>query len=91
MYFFVKARVDVKKLGEFGQKLQNGVLNTHPLSTYCLESDPSVGLNIWEAEDRESFEKAFLPQREFYAEIIEIAPVILPQTAMKTLLRQMTE
>ena len=88
MYFFVKARVDVNKLAAFGQKLQSGELKTHPLSTYCLLNDPPVGINIWEAEDQEDFEKKFLPHRDFYSEIIEVAPVILPQEAMLTLARR---
>ena len=86
MYFFVKARVDVKKLGEYGQKLQNGEFSTHPLSTYCLMDEPSVGLNIWEADNKEHFENSFLLHRKFYSEIIEIAPVILPLEAMKKLM-----
>jgi hypothetical protein len=90
MYIFVKVRVDVNQLGEFGKKLQSGALKTHPLSTYCLANDPSVGLNIWEAEDMEAFEKAFLPHREFYSEILEVEPVILPEVAMKKLFSQIT-
>ena len=89
MYFFVKVRVDVHKMAAFGQKLQSGAITTHPLSTYCLEDDPSIGLNIWEAEDLAGFEKAFLPHREFYSEIIEVAPVITSQEAMKALMSQM--
>ncbi len=90
MLFFVKVRVDVNKLAEFGQKLQAGALPTHPVSTYCLKDDPSVGLNIWEAENREAFEKAFAPHREFYSEEIEIAPVITPQESQKILMEQIT-
>jgi hypothetical protein len=86
MQFFVKVRVDTNKLAEFGRKLQAGELPTHPLITYCLKDDPSVGLNIWEAEDEEGFEKAFAPHREFYSEILEISPVILPQESMKMLM-----
>jgi hypothetical protein len=88
MQFFVKVRVDINKLAEFGRKLQAGALPTHPLSTYCLKEDPSVGLNIWEAEDEVSFENAFAPHREFYSEIIEISPVILPQESMKILMNK---
>lgn len=88
MYFFVKVRIDVSKLSDFGQKLQNGSITTHPLLTYCLKDDPSVGINIWEAEDKPGFEKAFSPHREFYSEIIEITPVITPQESMQALMRQ---
>jgi hypothetical protein len=88
MFFFVKVRVDSKKLPEFGQKLKAGAISTHPLSTYCLKNDPSVGLNIWEAEDLASFEKAFTPHREFYSEIMEVTPVILPEESMKLLMSQ---
>lgn len=87
MFYFVKVRIDVGKMSEFGQKLQSGAIKTHPLVTYCLQDDPSVGLNIWEAQDKESFEEAFHPHREFYAEVIDISPVILPQEAMAILMQ----
>ena len=88
MFFFVKVRIDINKMEEFGQKIQNGEIKTHPLSTYCLADDPSVGLNIWEAQDRKSFDEAFSFHRDFYQEIIEISQVILPQSAMKILSQQ---
>jgi hypothetical protein len=88
MKFFVKVRVNTAKLAEFGRKLQAGELPTHPLSTYCLKDDPSVGLNIWEAEDEASFEKAFAPHREFYSEVLEISPVIMPEESMMILMKQ---
>ncbi len=87
MYFFVKVRVDVKKLAVLGRKMQDGSLTSHPLITYCLKEDPAVGINIWEAADRPAFEQAFAPHREFYSEVIEIAPVITPQDAMAALMR----
>ncbi len=88
MLFFVKVRVDINKLAEFGQKLQTGVLRTHPVSTYCLQADPAVGLNIWEAKDQEAFEKAFAPHREYYSAVMEITQVITPQEAQKILMEQ---
>jgi hypothetical protein len=90
MLFFVRVRVDVTKLAEFGQKLQTGALHTHPVSTYCLKDDPSVGLNIWEAEDPEAFEMAFAPHRAFYSDVMEILPVITPQEAQRILMERMT-
>ena len=89
MLFFVKVRVDIDKLGEFGQKLQTGALRTHPLSTYCLKDDPAVGLNVWEAENQEAFEKAFAPHRTYYSEVMEIVPVITPQEAQRVLMEQL--
>jgi hypothetical protein len=88
MFFFVKARIDINRLMDYGQKLQSGALKTHPLITYCLSDEPSIGLNIWEAEALEDFEKAFSPHREFYSELIEVVPVIPPQTALKVLMGQ---
>ncbi len=88
MLFFVKVRLDVTKMAELGQKLQAGAMPTHPLSTYCLKDDPSVGLNIWEAKDRAEFDKAFAPHREYYSEILEISPIILPQESMQLLMKQ---
>ncbi len=90
MLFFVKVRIDINKLAEFGQKLQGGVLRTHPISTYCLKSDPSIGLNIWEAEDPEAFERAFAPHREYYSAVMEVVPVITPQEAQNILMEQIT-
>lgn len=89
MLFFVKVRLDVNKLGEFAQRLQAGAFSAHPISTYCLQADPSVGLNIWEAADREAFERAFAPQREYYAEVLEVIPVITPQEAQQILVTWM--
>ena len=88
MLFFVKVRLDLNKLGELGQRLQAGSLPTHPVSTYCLQEDPAVGLNIWEAADREAFERAFAPHREYYAEVLEITPVIAAQEAQRILMAQ---
>ena len=89
MFFFVKVRINSQKLMELGQKLKAGGLATHPVSTYCLQDDPEVGLNIWEARDREDFEKAFSPHREFYSEIIEVTPVILPEESMHILMARL--
>ncbi|HEX2905490.1 MAG TPA: hypothetical protein VHO69_01420 [Phototrophicaceae bacterium] len=90
MLFFVKVRVDINKLGELGQKLQIGAFLSHPISTYCLQDDPSVGLNIWEAEDWDAFERAFAPQREYYSEVLEIMPVMTAQEAQRLLMAQIT-
>jgi hypothetical protein len=88
MLFFVKVRVDIDKLAEFGKQLQMGALKTHPLSTYCLKEDPSIGLNIWEAESQEAFELAFAPHKEYYSEVIETVPIISAQEAQKILMEQ---
>jgi hypothetical protein len=85
MKFFVKVRIDISKMAEFGRKLQSGEIKTHPELTYCLKDDPSVGINIWQAADNEDFERVFLPHREFYQEVIEISPVISPEESMKIL------
>ncbi len=89
MLFFVKVQVDVNQLAELGQKLQAGAFHAHPVSTYCLKDDPTIGLNIWEAESPEAFEKAFAPQREYYSAVMEITPVITPQEAQKILMARM--
>jgi hypothetical protein len=86
MYFFVKVKINESKLLGFGKKLQSGEITTHPLFTYCLQEDPSIGLNIWEAKDREDFDTMFDLHREFYSKIIEITPVITPQKSMEILM-----
>lgn len=79
MFFFVKVRIDIHKMMELGEKLQTGVLDKSNLKmTYCLREDPAVGVNIWEAANEEEFEKKFAPHKPYYAEIIEILPVITP-------------
>jgi len=89
MLFFVKVRIDVGKMPELGQKLASGELDKSCLkSTFCIQNDPSVGLNIWEAADREDFERVFAPHRQYYAEVMEITPVIRPEEAMQLLMRQ---
>jgi hypothetical protein len=81
--------VDINQLVEFGQKLQAGAFHAHPVSTYCLKNDPTIGLNIWEADSPEAFEQAFAPQRKYYAAVMEIVPVITPQEAQKILMEQL--
>jgi hypothetical protein len=87
MLFFVKARVDIDRLAEYGQKLQAGAIDTHPISTYCLADEPTIGLNIWEAEDRESFEEAFAPHSE-YSKVLEVVPVVTAQAAQRILMER---
>lgn len=89
MLFFGKVRIDVNKLTGLGQKLQSGELDRSFIkSTHCLKDDPSVGLNIWEAEDREDLEKKLVPHKVYYAEVTDIMPVILPIEAQKLLMGQ---
>ncbi len=87
MLFFVKARIDVKKMMEFGNKLQNGELTSHTLNVYCLKDDPSVGLAIWQAESLEDFEAKFEPHREFYQEVMVVEPVIEASESQKILMQ----
>lgn len=89
MLFFVKVRIDVSKLAELGRKIQSGGFSTHPTSTYCLKDDPSVGLNIWEAADREDFERKFAPHREYYVAVYEVTPIIMAAEAQQLLVKQM--
>jgi hypothetical protein len=84
MLFFVKVRIDTTKMIEFGQKLQNGEIDTsHTIITYCDKDDPTVGLNFWYADTIEEFEKVLAQYRPFYKEIIETIEVITPMNAMK--------
>jgi hypothetical protein len=89
MLFFVKVRINLKKMVELGQKLQSGELDRSNLrSTYCLKDDPSVGINIWEADDRNDFNMKFKPHKEYYSEILEITPVIKPEESFQILMKQ---
>lgn len=86
MFFYVKVRIDTDKLFELGEKLQSGELDKSNLKmTYCIKDDPSVGINIWEADDREDFDKIFAPHKVYYKEILEITSVITPKESMAIL------
>lgn len=87
MLFFAKVRIDIERLGEYGQQLQSGSIETHPLCTYCLADDPAVGLNIWEAEDRDGFDTVFAPHAP-YSQVLELIPVITAQAAQRVLMER---
>jgi hypothetical protein len=90
MLFFGKVRINITKLKEFGEKLQSGALGpSFTKSTHCLQDDPTVGLNIWEARDREDLEKKLKPHRVYYAEVLEIEAVITPQESQRILIEQL--
>jgi hypothetical protein len=88
MRFQVKVKVDVSKMAEFGQKLQQGALDRSCIrgETHCLKNDPAVGFSIWEAASVEEFEAKFAPWRMYYSEV-EINEVITPLEAMGDLMR----
>ena len=89
MFFQVKVRVDLARMMEFAQKLQNDELDRSAIrtDTYCLKSDPAVGFSIWEAADRDAFEKVFAAWRAFYSEA-EITEVMTARDAMGELVKR---
>ena len=90
LFFFVKVRIDTTKMMEFGQKLQNGEIDTsHTIMTYCIKDDPTVGLNFWYADTLEEFEKVLDQYKPYYKEIIETIEVITPMNAMKLIIENM--
>jgi hypothetical protein len=92
MFFFVKVRIDTSKMMEMGQKLQSGELDTSQLiTTYCIKDDPTVGLNIWYADNQKHFEAVFAPHRAYYKEVIEVIPVITPMDSMKLIMENMNK
>ncbi len=88
MRFLVKVRVDVKKLAEFGEKLQRGELDRRLIvsDTYCLADDPEVGYSVWEAENKEVFEAVFSEWKRYYLETT-VTEVISAHESMKVLSR----
>ena len=90
MLFQVKVRVNPTKMAEFGQKLQQGVLDRSCIrgETHCLKNDPAVGFSIWEVSSQAEFDKKFSPWRNYYDEV-EISEVITPTEAMTILFDQM--
>jgi len=90
MLFFVKVRIDTTKMIEFGQKLQNGEIDTsHTIMTYCVKDDLAVGLSFWHADNQKNFEDVFAQHRVFYKEVIEVIPVVTPMDSMKLILENM--
>ena len=85
--FIVKVRIDVNSLAELGVKLQNGELKTDIiLFTYCEKDDPTVGISLWIANDREHFNKLFAPHNEYYKEVIDIKEVVTPEESMQLIM-----
>ena len=88
-YFFVRVRIDATKMIELGQKLQNGELdNSNIIMTFCLQDDPSIGLNFWKAKNRNHFDEIFACHKPYYKDIMEITEVITPLDAMKKLIKK---
>jgi hypothetical protein len=83
MLFLVRVRVDVSKLGEFGQRLMKGDLDRSGIrgDTHCLKDDPAVGFSVWEASSRVEFDSKFRPWKEYYSEA-EAFEIIPPMEAM---------
>jgi len=89
MRFFVKVKVDVEKMGEFGQKLQSNQLDRSLIrsETNCFVNDPAVGFSIWEAESMDSFYRIFNSWKYYYSEI-EILEIISANDAMLLLMKK---
>lgn len=90
MLFFVKVRIDTTKMLEFGQKLQNGEIDTsHTILTYCIKDDPTVGLSFWHADSQKKFDEVFAQYRVYYKEVIEVTSVVTPMDSMKLIMENM--
>ncbi len=88
--FLAKVRIDVDKMAEFGLKLGSGELDrSHIVFTYCLKDDPSVGLSLWNAEDRRHFDRLIAPHAVYYREIIDVQEAVKPEEAMRLILEEM--
>jgi hypothetical protein len=89
MLFQVRVRVNLAKLAEFGQKLQQGELDRSCVrgETYCLNNDPAVGFSIWEADSKNEFDAQFAPWRNYY-DNVEVNEVITPLEAMTRLFKK---
>lgn len=86
MLFFVKVRIDTAKLTMFAQELQSGAINAHAESTFCLKSDPCIGLNIWKANSKSDLDDKLSEHKRFYKEIIEISEIISPHESFEMLM-----
>jgi hypothetical protein len=85
--FLVKVKVDLASMAEFGSRLQRGELDRGCMrgETHCLKQDPAVGYSIWEADDREAFERVFSSWSPYYLDV-SVEEVISPAEAMTLLL-----
>ncbi len=73
-----------------GQKLRSGELDTKMIKfTYGIEDDPSVGVSLWAASDKDEFDRLFAPHAKYYEEIIEISSVVKPAEAMVLIMQKM--
>jgi predicted DNA-binding protein len=87
MLYLVKVRIDTGRLPEFGQKLQNGELQTDMyLFTWCEKDDPEVGTSLWIADNRDHLDQLIAPHGKYYREVIDIKEVITPQESMRMLM-----
>lgn len=82
MLFFVKARLDVNNQ-------TNDLDLSAVLFTFYLEDDPATELSVWEARDTADFHAIFLPHRPYYAEVLEITPVVEHHDAMRLLTQRL--
>ena len=89
MKYLVKVKVDVSKIMEFGQKLQEGKLDRSCIrgETFCLQEEPVVGFSIWETASQQEFEEKFRPWSQYYANI-EVKEIVTPNEAMKLILNK---
>ena len=92
MKYLVKVKVDVSKMMEFGQKLQEGKLDRSCIrgETFCLQDEPSVGYSVWETETTQEFEEKFEPWSHYYSNV-EVKEVVTPNEAMKLLMKKDTK
>lgn len=92
MLFFVKAKIDATRLLEFGNKLQGGELNTDSiLHTYCYKEDPTMGITVWQADNKEDFDAKFAPYKEYCTEVIEESEVLTPDETKQLLMEQLMQ
>lgn len=88
--FLVKVRIDTAKMMELGQKLQSGELDTKMIKfTYCMKNDPTVGVSLWTAKNREDFDKLLVPHKKYYKEVIDISSAVKPEEAMTLIMQEM--
>lgn len=88
MLLFVKARVRLETLSEFGRKLASGEFGPSPVKwTFCVEDDLSVGLSLWEVASMADFETRFAQQQAYYSELIEVRTVLPAADAMRRLMQ----
>lgn len=89
--FLAKVRIDGTQLEELGAKLQSGELKTDRiLFTYCEKKDPTVGVSLWVADDRDHLDQFMAPYQKYYKEVIDIEEMVTTSQSIERIMESLS-